>query len=103
MPQNGEETRVKRDEKGRFVKGTVPQSRGGRPKKPCELRAAADEALALLISMMHDERTASKVRAEIAVRLYEWQYGKATQRVSGDEDGGVIRVEFSDAIKELAE
>lgn len=98
--------KVARDSKGRFVKGqsgNTGSNKGGRPKKPPELKAAADEALEMLIEMMHNPLTNDKLRTDIGIRLYEWQYGKATQRVSGEEGGAAIVFDIPDALKELSE
>lgn len=101
MPNKRPENGQNRDSKGRFVSGGNPH--GGRKKKPPELKQAADEALEMLIEMMHDDKTNDKLKADIGVKLYEWQYGKATQRVAGDKDEAAIRIEIPDAIRELSE
>lgn len=99
MPENGAKTDENRLSNGQFAPGNKG---GGRPRKPTELKKAADDALMWLIKMLNDPKTNDKLRADIAGKLYEWQYGKATQRVAGDGEESAIRIEMPDAIRELA-
>ena len=98
--KNGE--KMERNPNGTFAPGHTAH-KAGRPKKPPELKAAADEALEMLIKMARDPKTSDKLRADIGTRLYEWQYGKATQRVAGDADESAIKIEIPDALKRWAD
>lgn len=63
---------------------------GGRPKKPKELKEMADVSLPRLWEIAEDPHTKNPDRAAIYKWIYEQAYGKATQRIAGDEDGAPI-------------
>ena len=75
----------------------------GRPKKPPELREAAEQSLKILQGMLNDPGTNDKLRADIAKWMYEQQFGRATQRIAGDEDESAIKIEIPDALKRWAD
>ena len=83
---------------GQFVKG-VSGNPNGRPKKPPELREAAEQSLKILQGMLNDPGTNDKLRADIAKWMYEQQFGRATQRIAGDGEESAIKIEIPDAIK----
>ena len=102
MSEKSDRKAVKRDEKGKFVAGGAPVS-PGRPKKPPELKDAADQSLATLIKL-RDTTDSEKLKAEICRWLYEMQYGKAKQatEIEGNVNTGAIRVELEGDIDEWA-
>lgn len=69
----------KRDEKGRFIAGTIPNPTG-RPKVPQEvrdaIRAACPEAVEVLIGIMRDAKEKTAYRLEAAKTILERGYGK---------------------------
>jgi len=88
---------------GKFAPGVSGNPKGGgRPKKPPELREAAEQSLKILQGMLNDPGTNDKLRADIAKWMYEQQFGRATQRIAGDGEESAIKIEMPDAIRELA-
>lgn len=95
-----EKKRLDRDGKGRFVKGN---GGGGRPKKDPALKDKADVALDELWSIAQEPSTPAKIRTEIYMWLHDKAYGKATQRVAGDDDEPpVISIVMSPEMEDFA-
>lgn len=79
-----------RDSRGRFLKGTSGNATG-RPKATKEehdaremLKAAAPDAVALLISVMADEKVRLDLRTRCAETVMDRVYGKAAQPIEGN-------------------
>ncbi|MFG5120863.1 DUF5681 domain-containing protein [Methylorubrum sp. POS3] len=67
---------------------------GGRPKASARVRDAAREyteaAIETLVSIMRDDSAASAARVSAASAILDRGYGKATQPIDGDGEGGPI-------------
>ena len=91
-PENRKKTGKKRGESTQFKKGQSGNP-GGRPKVPEEIKeafkAAAPEALDLLLKLMRDEKEKSEIRVRCAETVLDRGYGKATQFVEGNLDNKV--------------
>lgn len=88
---------------GRWKKGSSGNP-GGRPRKPEILKTAGPQALELLVSMMNDEKTQDKLRADIGKWIAEMEYGKPKQAVDMDAEvsGGAVSVRFEGELAEWA-
>ena len=100
MPEKSDTKAIKRDKKGKFVPGGAPIS-PGRPKKPPELKLAADKALVDLIRLQ-ETTDSDKLKVEICKWLYEMQYGKAKQatEIEGSLDTSPTVIELKGYLKE---
>ena len=92
-PENRKKTGKKRGgEATQFKKGQSGNP-GGRPKVPEEIKeafkAAAPEALELLLKFMRDKKEKSEIRVKCAETVLDRGYGKATQFVEGTVDNKV--------------
>ncbi|GEP04042.1 DUF5681 domain-containing protein [Methylobacterium oxalidis] len=69
---------------------------GGRPKASARVRDAAREhterAIEVLVAIMTSEDAATAARVAAASAILDRGYGKPTQPVDGDGEGGVIPV-----------
>lgn len=67
---------------------------GGRPKAAARVRDAAREhteaAIETLVSIMRDDGAASAARVSAASAILDRGYGKPSQPVDGDGEGGAI-------------
>lgn len=67
---------------------------GGRPKASARLRDAAREhteaAISVLVSIMSNEDAAAAARVAAASAVLDRGYGKPTQPIDGDGEGGAI-------------
>ena len=88
-PLNGEKT-VDRDENGRFLPGNHG---GGRKKISGEvkemLRAATEDAAALLIRTINDEEARLETRIDCAKTVMDRVFGSASQPIEGNVDTAV--------------
>lgn len=101
MPENRRENRRKANSTS-FKPGQTGNP-GGRPKKDPLLKEKADVALDELWSIAQEPSTPAKIRTEIYMWLHDKAYGKATQRVAGDDDEPpVISIVMSPEMDEYA-
>lgn len=88
---------------GRPFKKGQSGNPSGRPKKDPLLKEKADVALDELWSIAQEPSTPAKIRTEIYMWLHDKAYGKATQRVAGDDDEPpVISIVMSPEMDEYA-
>ena len=94
-----------RDENGQFAPGGGSANPGGRPKLVAEFQKALRErhyekALTALEECLDDDD--GRVRVAALREVFDRLFGKATQRIAGD-DGGALRVDvdFVDVLKKL--
>lgn len=78
-----------------FVKGQSGNP-GGRPKELGHVRELArkhtEEAIQTLAAIMRDKNENSRARVAAAEAILDRGWGKPTQPVAGDGDGGPLRV-----------
>ena len=94
---------VKRDGKGKFLPGGAPVS-PGRPRKPVELKSAADEAFKELVALANTTDN-ERLKSEICRWLYEMQYGKAKQstELEGSIDTTPTVIKFEGEVAKWSE
>lgn len=90
-----------RNSKGQFARG-VSGNPKGRPPKPPELKRMARESLPRLWEIAQADKTPARVRAQIYMWIYEQQYGKAVQAVTGEDGAPIVRVVMDEVTKDYA-
>lgn len=89
---------------GRPFKKGQSGNPGGRPKKPKELKEKGKIAEERLWAIAECEDTPLKERINIYEYIHDKAFGKATQKLAGDEDGApIISIVMSPSVKEYAE
>lgn len=82
--------RPKRDEHGRFIKGTSTPKSPGRPKKRKELEALVGTSCKEIKRILESTKTPDKLKFEVAKWVVEMSIGKPAQQVA--IDGAALNV-----------
>ena len=102
---NEEKAAVRRDARGRFVKGAGGDP-AGQPPLPPELRRYGRESAARLRAIADDPDTPVKLRAEIERFFFEAVYGKTPGAAEKERRGGGVPeqiIKFEGVLEEWSE